>query len=71
MVYCSRPTSPGGGYRSALGRLFFKTKEMIQDVEAPNTVRNKVSLLLFGFMQAEVSLKGMPSTILLYERENP
>jgi hypothetical protein len=44
---------------------------MIQDVEAPNTVRNKVSLLLFGFMQAEVSLKGMPSTILLYERENP
>ena len=71
MVYCSRPTSPGGGYRSALGCLFFKTKEMIQDVEVPNTVRNKVSLLLFGFMQAEVSLKGMPSTILLYERENP
>uniref|UniRef100_A0A2N9GM75 Plastid lipid-associated protein/fibrillin conserved domain-containing protein n=1 Tax=Fagus sylvatica TaxID=28930 RepID=A0A2N9GM75_FAGSY len=58
VVYCSRPTSPGGGYRSALGRLFFKTKEMIQDVEVPNTVRNKVSLLLFGFMQAEVSLKG-------------
>ncbi|KAI4337400.1 hypothetical protein L6164_015824 [Bauhinia variegata] len=58
VVYCSNPTSPGGGYRSALGRLFFKTKEMIQVVEAPDVVRNKVSLSALGFLEGEVSLKG-------------
>lgn len=60
MVYCSTPTSPGGGYRSALGRLVFRTKEMIQAVEAPETVRNKVSFSLLGFLDGEVSLKGRP-----------
>jgi hypothetical protein len=69
VVYCSNPTSPGGGYRSALGRLVFRTKEMIQVVEAPDIVRNKVSFSAFGFLDGEVSLKGMPSAILLYERE--
>ncbi|XP_031129923.1 probable plastid-lipid-associated protein 8, chloroplastic [Ipomoea triloba] len=58
VVYCSNPTSPGGLYRSAIGRLFFKTKEMIQVLEAPDTVRNKVSFSLFGFLDGEVSLKG-------------
>lgn len=58
MVYCSNPTSPGGGYRSAVGRLFFRTKEMIQAVEAPDTVRNKVSFTALGFLDGEVSLKG-------------
>lgn len=58
VVYCSNPTSPGGGYRSALGRIFFKTKEMIQGVEAPNIVRNKVSFSALGFLDGEVSLNG-------------
>ena len=58
MLYCSNPTSPGGGYRSAVGRLVFKTKEMIQVVEAPATVRNRVSFSAFGFLDGEVSLKG-------------
>lgn len=58
-MYCSNPTSPGGGYRSAFGRLFFKTNEMIQVVEAPDIVRNRVSFSLFGFLDGEVSLKGM------------
>ncbi|MBA0723079.1 hypothetical protein Golax_003690 [Gossypium laxum] len=58
VVYCSNPTSPGGGYRSALGRLFFKTKDMVQAVEAPDSVRNKVSFSVFGFLEGEVSLKG-------------
>ncbi|XP_061364317.1 probable plastid-lipid-associated protein 8, chloroplastic [Gastrolobium bilobum] len=58
VVYCSQPTSPGGGYRSALGRLFFKTKQMIQVVEAPDIVRNKVSFSALGFLDGEVSLKG-------------
>ncbi|KAH7671681.1 Plastid lipid-associated protein/fibrillin conserved domain-containing protein [Dioscorea alata] len=58
VVYCSRPTSPGGGYRSAIGRLIFKTNEMIQIVEAPDSVRNKVSFSIFGFLDGEVSLKG-------------
>ncbi|KAL3329699.1 hypothetical protein AABB24_033848, partial [Solanum stoloniferum] len=57
VVYCSNPTSPGGGYRSAFGRLFFKTNEMIQVVEAPDIVRNRVSFSLFGFLDGEVSLK--------------
>ncbi|XP_021744291.1 probable plastid-lipid-associated protein 8, chloroplastic [Chenopodium quinoa] len=58
VVYCSNPTSPGGGYRSAIGRLVFKTNEMIQVVEAPDIVRNKVSFSAFGFLDGEVSLKG-------------
>ncbi|XP_043713907.1 probable plastid-lipid-associated protein 8, chloroplastic [Telopea speciosissima] len=58
VVYCSRPTSPGGGYRSVLGRLVFKTNDMIQEVEAPDIVRNKVSFSLFGFLDGWVSLKG-------------
>ncbi|KAK1369998.1 putative plastid-lipid-associated protein 8, chloroplastic [Heracleum sosnowskyi] len=58
VVYCSNPTSPGGGYRSALGRIFFKTKEMIQAVEAPNIVRNKVAFSALGFLDGEVSLNG-------------
>lgn len=57
-MYCSNPTSPGGGYRTAIGRLFFKTKEMIQVVEAPDIVRNKVSFSLLGLVDGEVSLKG-------------
>lgn len=59
MVYCSQPTSPGGGYRSAIGRVFFKTMEMIQVVEAPDIVRNKISFTALGFLDGEVSLKGM------------
>ncbi|XP_011008659.1 PREDICTED: probable plastid-lipid-associated protein 8, chloroplastic [Populus euphratica] len=58
VVYCSNPTSPGGGYRSAFGRLVFRTKEMIQTVEAPDTVKNKVSFSALGFLDGEVSLKG-------------
>ncbi|CAI8605834.1 unnamed protein product [Vicia faba] len=58
VVYCSQPTSPGGGYRSAIGRLFFKTKEMIQVVEAPDIVRNKISFTALGFFDGQVSLKG-------------
>ncbi|KAI6681071.1 hypothetical protein NL676_034952 [Syzygium grande] len=58
VVYCSNPTSPGGGYRSALGRVFFRTKEMIQALEAPDTVRNMVSFSALSFIDGEVSLKG-------------
>lgn len=63
VLYCSNPTSPGGGYRSALGRLVFKTKEMMQAVEAPDTVRNRVSFSLLGFLDGEVSLKGNPTPL--------
>eukprot|EP00262_Sarcandra_glabra_P021178 TRINITY_DN8790_c0_g1_i1.p1 TRINITY_DN8790_c0_g1~~TRINITY_DN8790_c0_g1_i1.p1 ORF type:complete len:236 (-),score=43.34 TRINITY_DN8790_c0_g1_i1:142-849(-) len=58
VVYCSVPTSPGGGYRSSFGRLVFKTREMVQAVEAPDTVKNKVSFSAFGFLDGEVSLRG-------------
>ncbi|KAJ3698479.1 hypothetical protein LUZ61_002184 [Rhynchospora tenuis] len=58
VVYCSVPTSPGGGYRTAIGRLIFKTDDMVQVVEAPDIVRNRVSFSLFGFIDGQVSLKG-------------
>ncbi|GER39765.1 plastid-lipid associated protein PAP / fibrillinfamily protein [Striga asiatica] len=54
VLYCSNPTSPGGGYRSAVGRLVFKTKEMMQAVEAPDIVRNRVSFSLLGFLDGEM-----------------
>ncbi|CAD6262393.1 unnamed protein product [Miscanthus lutarioriparius] len=57
VVYCSVPTSPGGLYRTPLGRLIFKTDEMVQVVEAPDIVRNKVSFSVFG-LEGAVSLKG-------------
>ncbi|NP_001338050.1 Probable plastid-lipid-associated protein 8, chloroplastic isoform 2 [Zea mays] len=57
VVYCSVPTSPGGLYRTPLGRLVFKTDEMVQAVEAPDVVRNKVSFSVFG-LEGAVSLKG-------------
>ncbi|MED6131355.1 putative plastid-lipid-associated protein 8, chloroplastic [Stylosanthes scabra] len=58
VAYCSQPTSPGGGYRSAVGRLFFKTKQMTQVIEAPDIVRNKITFTALGFLDGEVSLKG-------------
>lgn len=58
MLYCSNPTSPGGGYRNAFGRLVYKTKEMIQVLEAPDVVKNRVAFSLLGFTDGEVSLKG-------------
>lgn len=54
------PTSPGGLYRTPLGRLIFKTDEMVQVVEAPDIVRNKVSFSVFG-LEGAVSLKGRPN----------
>ena len=58
-VLCnSVPTSPGGDYRSAFGRIFLKTKEMIQGLEALDVVRNKVSFSLLGFRDGEVALIG-------------
>ncbi|XP_022855491.1 probable plastid-lipid-associated protein 8, chloroplastic [Olea europaea var. sylvestris] len=58
VLYCSNPTSPGGGYRSSIGRLFLKTNDMIQVVEAPDTERNRVSFSVLGLLEREVSLKG-------------
>lgn len=58
MQYCSNPASPGGGYRNAVGRLIFKTKEMIQVIESPDTVKNRVSFSVLGLLDGEVSLKG-------------
>ncbi|KAH1121396.1 hypothetical protein J1N35_004556 [Gossypium stocksii] len=49
--------SPGGGYRSAFGHLFFKTNDMVQAIEALDSVRNKVSFSVFGFLDGEISLK--------------
>eukprot|EP00267_Zea_mays_P047905 XP_020400413.1 probable plastid-lipid-associated protein 8, chloroplastic [Zea mays] len=47
----------GRALPDALGRLVFKTDEMVQAVEAPDVVRNKVSFSVFG-LEGAVSLKG-------------
>uniref|UniRef100_M4CDJ5 Plastid lipid-associated protein/fibrillin conserved domain-containing protein n=1 Tax=Brassica campestris TaxID=3711 RepID=M4CDJ5_BRACM len=47
-----------GGYRSVIGRLFFRTKEMIQGIDSPDTVRNRVSFTALGFLDGDVSLTG-------------
>ncbi|KAE9460289.1 hypothetical protein C3L33_07809, partial [Rhododendron williamsianum] len=57
VVYCSVPTSPGGGYRSALGRLIFKTNEMIQVVQAPDT--RSYSLVLVNIPGNAGKLKAL------------
>eukprot|EP00249_Psilotum_nudum_P006928 c20164_g1_i1 orf=177-992(+) len=56
--YCSNPTSPGGYYRSAVGRVLLRTKEMIQTLTAPDLVVNRVVFAAFGVIDGEVSLKG-------------
>lgn len=56
--YCSNPTSPGGYYRSAIGRLLLRTKEMAQSVQAPDFVGNRVVFSAFNAIDGEVSLEG-------------
>lgn len=56
--YCSNPTSPGGYYRSAIGRLLLRTKEMTQSIQAPDFVGNKVAFSAFNAIDGEVSLEG-------------
>lgn len=56
--YCSNPTSTGGYYRSAIGRLLLKTKEMAQTIQAPDFVGNKVAFSALNAIDGEVSLKG-------------
>lgn len=56
--YCSNPTSPGGYYRSAIGRLLLKTNEMTQSIQAPDVVGNRVAFSAFNAIDGEVSLKG-------------
>lgn len=41
-----------------IGRLFFRTKEMIQGIDSPDIVRNRVSFSAFGFLDGDVSLTG-------------
>eukprot|EP00252_Welwitschia_mirabilis_P006893 TRINITY_DN1782_c0_g1_i1.p1 TRINITY_DN1782_c0_g1~~TRINITY_DN1782_c0_g1_i1.p1 ORF type:complete len:250 (-),score=25.57 TRINITY_DN1782_c0_g1_i1:260-1009(-) len=56
--YSSNPTSTGGYYRSALGRLVLETKSMIQVLQAPNVVQNKVAFRAIHQINGEVSLEG-------------
>ncbi|KAL3677755.1 hypothetical protein R1sor_020711 [Riccia sorocarpa] len=58
VAYSSNPTSPGGGYRTWLGRLVFRTRDMIQSILEPDGVVNIVRFALFGFIGGQVTLKG-------------
>ncbi|KAH7432932.1 hypothetical protein KP509_07G046600 [Ceratopteris richardii] len=58
VVYSSNPTSTGGYYRSALGRALLNTKQMMQIVNEPDSVSNKVSFAALGIFDGEVSLQG-------------
>jgi hypothetical protein len=53
-------------YLTPLGRLIFKTDEMVQVVEAPDIARNKVSFSVFGLVGG-VSLKGVILCSVLFE----
>lgn len=59
VAYSSNPSSPGGGYRSWIGRLIFKTREMVQGVNAPDVIVNAVRFSLFGVIPGEVQLRGV------------
>lgn len=41
-----------------IGRLFFRTNEMIQGIDSPDIVRNRVSFTALGFLDGDVSLTG-------------
>ncbi|KAH9306897.1 hypothetical protein KI387_011301 [Taxus chinensis] len=56
--YSSNPTSTGGYYRSVIGRLLLRTKEMAQTIQAPDFVGNKVAFSALNAIDGEVSLKG-------------
>ncbi|KAH1072940.1 hypothetical protein J1N35_025268 [Gossypium stocksii] len=68
VVYCSNPTSLGGSYKSALGHLFFKTKDMVQAVEALDSVRNKVSFFVFRFLDGEYRISNIRYNVSSGER---
>ncbi|KAJ6406053.1 hypothetical protein OIU84_009723 [Salix udensis] len=56
IVRTQLPLEVATGVRWAV--FFSEQREMIQAVEAPDTVRNKVSFSALGFLDGEVSLKG-------------
>lgn len=58
VVYCSNPTAAGGYYRSAIGRVLFKTKQMTQIISFPDIVENNVAFSALGLLNGDVSLKG-------------
>ncbi|BBN01339.1 hypothetical protein MPTK1_2g06660 [Marchantia polymorpha subsp. ruderalis] len=58
VAYSSNPTSPGGPYRTFIGRILFRTRDMVQSVISPDVVSNVVRFALFGFIGGEVNLNG-------------
>ena len=58
VAYSSNPTAPGGYYRSMLGRAVLKTRDMVQSIDAPDGIRNKVAFAAFGVLDGQVTLQG-------------
>lgn len=58
VAYSSNPTAPGGYYRSMLGRAVLKTREMVQSINAPDAITNKVAFAAFGILDGKVTLQG-------------
>ena len=58
MSYTSSPTAAGGGYRSLLGRALLKTTELVQTIQEPDVVGNRVLFQLVGLVPGKVSLEG-------------
>lgn len=70
VAYSSNPTAPGGYYRSMLGRAVLQTREMVQSINAPDAIINKVAFAAFGILDGKVTLQGtspslLPSTMQL------
>jgi hypothetical protein len=58
VAYSSNPTAPGGYYRSMLGRALLKTREMVQNIDAPDRITNRVAFAAFGALDGQVTLQG-------------
>lgn len=58
VAYSSNPTAPGGYYRSMVGRALLKTRDMVQSINAPDGITNKVAFAAFGLLDGQVTLQG-------------
>mmetsp|Transcript_428 Transcript_428/g.1187 ORF Transcript_428/g.1187 Transcript_428/m.1187 type:complete len:377 (+) Transcript_428:16-1146(+) len=61
-----RGNPAGGRFRGAIGRAFFKTSGLYQNVIAADPlplVVNKVAFLLFGFLRGFIALKGTAEVV--------
>lgn len=58
VVYTSSPSAAGGYYRSLLGRSVLNTLELVQTIQEPNVVGNRVVFRALNLIPGRVFLQG-------------